>query len=81
MDVPETDSNIKQTEDRIINMLGPIEPLVMRIQSLLVWEFPRRSALMFICAHLIFWCVLTSGDFKCIIDRIYLGIVITLTVT
>ncbi|XP_046546457.1 reticulophagy regulator 3-like [Haliotis rubra] len=46
---------VKGLEEDIISLLSPIEPIVMRIQSLLVWEYPHRSAVMFICVHLLFW--------------------------
>ncbi|KAK7481191.1 hypothetical protein BaRGS_00027451 [Batillaria attramentaria] len=44
-------------EAKLNELLNPIEPLVMRLQSLLVWEYPRKSAVMLLFAHLVFWIV------------------------
>lgn len=49
------DSLNRHSEEILKNILSPIEPFVMQIQSLLVWESPRRSAVLFIIIHAIFW--------------------------
>lgn len=46
-----------RVESQLNGLLNPIEPLVMRLQSLLVWEYPRRSAVMLVFTHMVFWFV------------------------
>ncbi|XP_033762943.1 reticulophagy regulator 3-like isoform X2 [Pecten maximus] len=55
------DDDVQRAENMFKNILNPIEPLVMRIQSLLVWEYPRKSAVLFICVHGIFWFLAAVG--------------------
>lgn len=47
----------KSIEAKLIELLNPVEPVVMRLQSLFVWEYPRRSVVLLVVVHLIFWCV------------------------
>ncbi|XP_022303369.2 reticulophagy regulator 3-like [Crassostrea virginica] len=51
----------RDTEDWFRGMLSPIEPLIMRIQSLLVWERPNRSVVLFVIVHGIFWFIAKNG--------------------
>ncbi|KAJ8313608.1 hypothetical protein KUTeg_008169 [Tegillarca granosa] len=55
------DDDVKSSEETFKSFLSPIEPLVMRIQSLLVWENPKKSAVLFIIVHLIFWFFAVFG--------------------
>lgn len=41
----------------LTGLLNPVEPLIMRLQSLLVWEFPRKSAVLLVLVHVLFWVV------------------------
>ena len=52
---PNGENNDRRSEEVFNNVLSPIEPCVMQVQSLLVWESPRKSAVLFIFVHLIFW--------------------------
>ena len=38
-------------------VLSPLEPTIMKIQSLLVWENPVKSTVMIAGVHCIFWFV------------------------
>ncbi|XP_063421257.1 reticulophagy regulator 3-like [Mytilus trossulus] len=59
--IPNGDSLNRHSEQILKNILSPIEPFVMQIQSLLVWESPRRSAVLFIIIHAIFWFFTVFG--------------------
>jgi hypothetical protein len=45
----------KTMEKALTDLLNPVEPLIMRLQSLLVWEFPRKSAVFLVAIHVLFW--------------------------
>ena len=51
---------ILRIEEQFKTVLNPVEPWIMRAQSLLVWENPKRSAVLFICVHGLFWYVWMS---------------------
>ncbi|XP_069111875.1 reticulophagy regulator 3-like isoform X2 [Argopecten irradians] len=56
-----SDDDVQRAENMFKRMLNPIEPFVMRVQSLLVWEYPRKSAVLFIFVHGIFWFLAAVG--------------------
>ncbi|KAL3831318.1 hypothetical protein ACJMK2_023085 [Sinanodonta woodiana] len=63
MDTPESQDNdnpLTLIEERFRTHLSPVEPLIMRIQSLLVWEYPLRSFVLFVIVHVLFWLAATS---------------------
>ncbi|XP_076464934.1 uncharacterized protein LOC143296751 [Babylonia areolata] len=47
----------KAMEGKLTELLNPVEPLIMRLQSLLVWEYPRKSAVFLVLIHVMFWLV------------------------
>ena len=53
----EKEAYILKVEEQFKSVLSPAEPWIMRLQSLLVWENPKRSAVLFICVHGLFWYV------------------------
>ncbi|KAK3108508.1 hypothetical protein FSP39_009472 [Pinctada imbricata] len=55
------DNGVRGIEQTFLNILSPIEPLVMKVQSLLVWENPKKSALLFLFIHGVFWYVAVHG--------------------
>ncbi|KAJ8025010.1 Reticulophagy regulator 3 [Holothuria leucospilota] len=56
----EREADLRIKEERIRGILSPFEELVMSIQSLLVWENPRRSVLLLLCANGFVWLMVTS---------------------
>ena len=51
----ELQARVKFREKRFREILSPLEGYILHLQSLLVWEKPRRSALMFIVVNVVFW--------------------------
>ncbi|XP_072179154.1 reticulophagy regulator 3-like [Diadema setosum] len=58
----EREAAIRTREERLKTILSPMEGLVMNIQSLLVWEKPQPSAVMFVCANIVFWLAATTNQ-------------------
>ncbi|XP_050418625.2 reticulophagy regulator 3 [Patella vulgata] len=54
-DQEDVDRNVKLKEKWVAETLSPVEPMVMSLQSLLVWEDPKKSALLFTAVHISFW--------------------------
>ena len=51
----EKEKQLLQVEEHFKTLLSPAEPCIMRLQSFLVWEKPKRSAVLFVCVHVLFW--------------------------
>lgn len=49
----------KETVKVLASILGPFETYVVFLQSLLIWERPRFSALAFLCVNVLFWLVVS----------------------
>ena len=57
-DDQETLEEIKETEDSFMKVLSPVEPYIMMIQSVLVWEDPKYTAAMLVIVNILFWYLL-----------------------
>lgn len=53
----ENDERLLYYEEYFKEMLSPLEPTIMKLQSLLVWEKPVKSTVMIASVHCIFWWV------------------------
>ena len=42
-------------QTQLNSLLSPYEPLIMTIQSLLVWEYPWKSCILLAFVHVLFW--------------------------
>lgn len=51
----ENDERLLYYEEYFKEMLSPLEPTIMKLQSLLVWEKPVKSTVMIASVHCIFW--------------------------
>lgn len=48
-------NKVKRNKIRFERLLAPVEPWIMVIQSLLVWENPYKSAVLFVVTNAGFW--------------------------
>ena len=46
---------LEKTEESFRNLLNPAESYVMGIQSVMVWENPKYSAVVFAVVNILFW--------------------------
>lgn len=53
---------VQTLADHFTEVLSPVEPTVMKIQSLLVWEKPVKSLVMLVIIHGVFWYVDFTHD-------------------
>lgn len=51
----ERDQHVEATQRALVEVLGPYEPLLSRVQAALVWERPARSALWCLGLNAAFW--------------------------
>lgn len=51
----ERDQQVEAAQRALVEVLGPYEPLLSRVQAALVWERPARSALWFLGLNAAFW--------------------------
>uniref|UniRef100_A0A8C8YZQ3 Reticulophagy regulator family member 3 n=1 Tax=Prolemur simus TaxID=1328070 RepID=A0A8C8YZQ3_PROSS len=51
----ERDQHVEAAQRALVEVLGPYEPLLSRVQAALVWERPARSALWCLGLNAAFW--------------------------
>lgn len=51
----ERDQQVEAVQQALVQVLGPYEPLLSRLQAALVWERPARSALWCLGLNAAFW--------------------------
>lgn len=51
----ERDQLVEAAQQALVEVLGPYEPLLSRVQATLVWERPARSALWCLGLNAAFW--------------------------
>lgn len=51
----ERDQQVEAAQRALVEVLGPYEPLLSRVQAALVWERPARSALWCLGLNAAFW--------------------------
>ncbi|XP_007535075.2 reticulophagy regulator 3 [Erinaceus europaeus] len=51
----ERDQQVEAVQQALVEVLGPYEPLLSRVQAALVWERPARSALWCLGLNAVFW--------------------------
>ncbi|KAL5007756.1 hypothetical protein ScPMuIL_016562 [Solemya velum] len=74
------DAAVMEAAERINSLLSPTEPTVMRLQSLLVWEKPKQSAVLFLFVHVVFWYLAVTRQqifFLCSLTAIVVYLVYT----
>lgn len=54
---------VESLEKKLNRVLGPLEPLLMYVQSVLAWERPRHSVVMLIGINFLFWLA-TSTNYR-----------------
>lgn len=53
-------------EQLLRNVLAPIEPYIISVQSFLIWEKPHLSIVVLFLVHIVFWYVLFSFGVNCV---------------
>ncbi|XP_064648396.1 reticulophagy regulator 3-like [Lineus longissimus] len=61
LSIPEYQYLVQNREDNLRSILNPLEPMIMRIQSVLVWERPRISVAMLLFVNFMFWLATTTS--------------------
>lgn len=57
----ERDGQVRAVRAVLLSKLGPYEPVLTYLQSVLVWERPLHSVLLYIVVNVVFWWVLFVG--------------------
>lgn len=51
----ERDGQVRAVKAALQSRLGPYEPVLTYLQSVLVWEKPFQCVLLYIVANIVFW--------------------------
>ena len=51
----ERDGHVRLVKASLLERLGPYEPVLTYLQSVLVWERPFQSVLLFAVVNFVFW--------------------------
>lgn len=51
----ERDAHVRAVRVALLSKLGPYEPVLTYLQSVLVWERPFHSVLLYIVVNIVFW--------------------------
>ena len=51
----ERDGQVRAVKAALLSKLGPYEPVLTYLQSILVWERPFQSVLLFAIVNFVFW--------------------------
>ena len=46
---------VRDTEEYLREWLNPLESKIMTLQTILVWENPQHSAMLFLAVNILFW--------------------------
>lgn len=59
----ERDGQVRAARAAFLSKLGPYEPVLTYLQSVLVWERPLHSVLLYIVVNVVFWWVFICDFF------------------
>lgn len=51
----ERDSQVRAVKASLQSKLGPYEPVLTYLQSVLVWERPFQSVILYVVVNVVFW--------------------------
>lgn len=53
----ERDARVRAVRAALLSKLGPYEPVLTYLQSVLLWERPLHSVLLYVVVNVVFWWV------------------------
>lgn len=66
----ERDVQVRAVRAALLSKLGPYEPVLTYLQSVLVWERPLHSVLLYIVVNVVFWWVFIYFVIVCDLQNI-----------